>query len=252
MERCLLPVAARSGVTTHGLRLSETGKQRACPVETTCDDLRIRDVARTVGVSAQTVSRVINNHPDVAPDTLARVQQAIKDLGYAPDVLARSLISGHSRTIEIVAYGLEFYGPSRLLTGIEHQAAELGYSTALNLVHRPELAGVKRLLNMLKARRVDGVIWAIPEIGSNRKLAREISLDASLPMVFVNGDPTAVGATLIGIDNVAIGHRHAAPRGRWCTQGRHRHRSGGLVGGAAARRRVEAGAWRLRVVCRDP
>lgn len=165
----------------------------------------IRDVARTVGVSAQTVSRVINNHPDVAPDTLARVQQAIKDLGYAPDVLARSLISGRSHTMGIVAYGLEFYGPSRLLTGIEHQAAELGYSITLNLVHRPELAEVKHLLNTLKARRVDGVIWAIPEIGSNRKLAREISLDASLPMVFVNGDPTAVGATLIGIDNVAIG-----------------------------------------------
>ncbi len=165
----------------------------------------LRDVAKAAGVSAQTVSRVINNHPDVAPRTLARVQTVIKDLGYAPDILARSLIRGRSYSLGIVAYGLEFYGPSRQLTGIERQAAELGYSITLNLVHRPELADAQTLLATFKARRVDGVIWAIPEIGDNRAQARAISAATGLPLVFVNGDPTAVGVPLIGIDNLAIG-----------------------------------------------
>ncbi len=167
--------------------------------------LTIRDVAKAAGVSTQTVSRVINNHPDVATDTLARVQAVINDLGYAPDILARSLIRGRSHTLGIVAFGLEFYGPSRVLTGIERQAAQMGYSISLNLVHQPELADAKMLLATLQARRVDGVIWAIPEIGDNRARAREISAAASLPLVFINGDPTVVGAPLIGIDNRAIG-----------------------------------------------
>lgn len=167
-------------------------------------------------MSAQTVSRVVNHHPDVAAETRARVQALILELGYAPDILARSLIRGRSHSLGIVAYGLEFYGPSRVLTGIERQAAELGYSISLTLVHEPELADAKALLETLQARRVDGVIWAIPEIGHNRAQARAISAAASLPLVFVNGDPSEVGAPLIGIDNLAIGRlatEHLLARG---------------------------------------
>lgn len=178
--------------------------------------LTIRDVAKAAGVSTQTVSRVINNHPDVAPDTLARVQGVIKELGYAPDILARSLIRGRSNSIGIVAFGLEFYGPSRLLAGIERQAAEMGYSITLNLIHQPAMTDVTALLNALESRRVDGVIWAIPEIGDNRAWARERAISSSLPMVFVNGDPSTIAAPMIGIDNAAIGRlaaEHLLARG---------------------------------------
>ncbi len=171
--------------------------------------LTIRDVAKAAGVSTQTVSRVINSHPDVAPQTLARVQAVIDQLGYAPDSLARSLIRGRSHTLGVVAYGLEFYGPSRLLTGIERQAAAMGYTITLNVVHQPALADAKTLLETLQSRRVDGVIWAIPEISDNRILAREIAAAAALPLVFVNGDPKVVGAPLIGIDNMSIGRMAA-------------------------------------------
>lgn len=172
--------------------------------------LTIRDVAKVAGVSTQTVSRVINKHPDVAASTLTRVRAVIQDLGYAPDILARSLIRGRSYTLGVVAYGLEFYGPSRLLTGIEQQAAELGYSIMLHLVHQPELADAKTLLETLHARRVDGVIWAIPEIGDNRRRATEISA-AGPPLVFVNGDPDSVGLPLSAIDNTAIGRMATEP-----------------------------------------
>ncbi len=192
------------------------------PVRNTPKRLTIRDVAKAAGVSTQTVSRVINNHPDVAPATLARVQGVINELGYAPDILARSLIRGRSYSIGIVAFGLEFYGPSRLLAGIERQAAEMGYSITLNLVHRPELTDVTSLLNTLQARRVDGVIWAIPEIGDNRAWARDRAVPSSLPMVFVNGDlavardPATARDPMIGIDNAAIGRlaaEHLLARG---------------------------------------
>jgi len=109
----------------------------------------IKEVAEAAGVSTQTVSRVVNNHPDVATETFQRVQQVIKETGYAPNALARSLIRGRSHTLGVVAYGLDYFGPSRVLTGIEQQANELGYSIFLNLLHQPEMNDVDHLLDSL-------------------------------------------------------------------------------------------------------
>ena len=77
----------------------------------------IREVADAAGVSTQTVSRVLNNRPDVAAETFERVQRVIADTGYAPNMLARGLTQGRSQTLGIVTYGLDYFGPSRILTG---------------------------------------------------------------------------------------------------------------------------------------
>ena len=97
--------------------------------------LTIKDVAAAAGVSTQTVSRVLNNRPDVAPETFERVQRVIADTGYSPNMLARGLTQGRSQTLGVVAYGLEYFGPSRILTGIDQEAAETDYSITLNLLH---------------------------------------------------------------------------------------------------------------------
>ncbi len=165
----------------------------------------IKEVAKAAGVSTQTVSRVLNNHPDVAPETFQRVQQVIKETRYAPNFLARSLIRGRSHILGVVAYGLEYYGPSRVLTGIEQQANEIGYSIFLNLIHRPETGEVEDLLNDLYARQVEGIIWAIPEIGENRAWARLRPPDFAAPVVFVNGTTGQMTLPLVGVDNHAIG-----------------------------------------------
>ena len=165
----------------------------------------IKEVARAAGVSTQTVSRVVNNRPDVAPETSERIQQIIKDIGYSPNILARSLIRGRSHTLGVVDYGLEYFGPSRVLTGIELQANQLGYSIFLNLIHQPETGDVDQILNSLFARQVDGIIWAVPEIGNNRTWVDAKSLDSPIPIVFVNGMDRQTFPVLVGIDNDAIG-----------------------------------------------
>jgi len=165
----------------------------------------IKEVAEAAGVSTQTVSRVMNDRPDVAPETFQRVQQVIKEIGYAPNVLARSLIRGRSHTLGVVAYGLEYFGPSRVLTGIEQQAAEMGYSIFLNLIHQPETTDVDYLLDSLFARQVDGILWAIPEIGNNRDWAHAKSRDFPVPLVFVSGMGGLTPLPLVGIDNQVIG-----------------------------------------------
>jgi LacI family transcriptional regulator len=167
--------------------------------------ITMKEVARAAGVSTQTVSRVLNNRPDVAPETFARVQQVINETGYAPNMLARSLTQGRSHVLGVVAYGLDYFGPSRILTGIEQQAAAMGYGISLNLIHAPETDDVDRLLNNLVSRQVDGIIWAIPPVGNNRAWARNKSSDFPVPIVLVGGIDDQIGLPSITIDNRAIG-----------------------------------------------
>jgi DNA-binding LacI/PurR family transcriptional regulator len=77
------------------------------------------EVAKLAGVSHQTVSRVINDSPDVSDATRARVQAAIDQLGYRPSNSARALASRRSRTIGLIAGGLKFFGPISSISSIE-------------------------------------------------------------------------------------------------------------------------------------
>jgi LacI family transcriptional regulator len=165
----------------------------------------IRDVAAAAGVSTQTVSRVINNHPDVAPETFERVQEVIRETGYAPNMLARGLTQGRSYQLGVVAYGLEYFGPSRIVGAIERQAAEMGYGISLSLILDPETADVEPVLSGLRARQVDGIIWAVPEVGSNRAWARAKGVDGPGPVMLVGGMRGRSDLPSIRIDNASMG-----------------------------------------------
>lgn len=145
----------------------------------------IRDVAAAAGVSHQTVSRVINNRPDVADETRRRVRQVIEELNYQPSAIARSLIRQRSYTLGVVTAGLKYVGPSRTLNGIIEQAEEMGYTLVLKELPRFETNEIQPLLNSLVARQVDGMIWAVPEIGTNRDWLEDHPPDLSAPLIFL-------------------------------------------------------------------
>ena len=160
----------------------------------------IKEVAKEAGVSIQTVSRVINHRPDVAPETRQRVQQIIDRLGYQPSHIARSLIQGRSFTLGIVGWGVEYFGPSRTLSGIEQQANELGYVLLLSLIREPRKNDVEQLLRDMLARYVAGIIWAVPEIGSNRDWIQKETPRLSVPVVFLSMQPHA-NLSVVAVDN---------------------------------------------------
>ncbi len=175
----------------------------------------IREVAHAAGVSTQTVSRVLNDRPDVADDTRERVREIIADLGYSPNVLARSLIQGRTHTLGVVGYGLSYYGPARVLTGIERRANEMGYSLLLSLLREPETTTGMEVYQNLIDRQVDGIIWAVPEIGTNREWAAQQIQKLHVPVVFINMQPID-GAVVVAVDNFAGGHnatRHLLDQG---------------------------------------
>src|SRR5512138_2434967 len=125
----------------------------------------IKEVASVAGVSTQTVSRVINERPDVSPETRKRVQEVIKELSFQPSALARSLSSQRSHTLGVVTAGLKYIGPSRTLSGITSAAEEAGYSLLLKELAGFEAEDVTPIFNAFFSLHVDGIIWAVPEVG---------------------------------------------------------------------------------------
>src|SRR3954466_440988 len=88
----------------------------------------IFDVARLAGVSHQTVSRVINDLPNVRPSTRARVEQAIAQLHYSPSPAARALVTQRTRTIGLVTPGISDYGPTSIAMHFNFAARAARYS----------------------------------------------------------------------------------------------------------------------------
>ncbi|HVM72682.1 MAG TPA: LacI family DNA-binding transcriptional regulator [Anaerolineales bacterium] len=159
----------------------------------------LRDVADYAGVSIKTVSRVVNHQNEISEETRQRVQAAIDKLGYQPNILARSLIHQRSKTLGVLAWGLDYYGPSRTVVGIEQEANELGYSLFLCLVNHPT-DDHQQILNTLISRRVEGIIWAIPEVGDNRKWIQTNHLDRLPPVVFLSM-AARPGISVVSVDN---------------------------------------------------
>src|SRR5512134_447675 len=145
----------------------------------------IKQVAKAAGVSTQTVSRVINDRPDVAPETRERIMLTIEELGYQPSALARSLIQQRSYTLGVVTAGLKFIGPSRTLNGITSAAEEAGYALLLEELPRFESEKIEPIFQALLSRHVDGIIWAVPQVGENRNWLKNPSVDPKVPVVFL-------------------------------------------------------------------
>lgn len=145
----------------------------------------IYEVARRAGVSRQTVSRVINNRPDVADDTRERILQIIEEIDYRPSAIARSLSTQRTYNFGLVTSGLEFIGPSVTLSGIAKKSEQLGYGLFLKEFPRFSTGDVRRIINWFLENQVDGIIWAVPEIGLNRDWVNELIHDIRIPIIFL-------------------------------------------------------------------
>jgi LacI family transcriptional regulator len=162
----------------------------------------LKDVARLAGVSTKTVSRVVNNQGEISKETRERVKAVIEQLGYRPNILARSLIHQRTNTLGVVAWGIDYFGPSRTVVGIEQQAHQLGYSLFLNLVSRPDDSDSEQVMDTLITHRVDGIIWAVPEVGNNRSWLETSNFNHLPPIVFLSMQPRS-GHAVIAVDNLS-------------------------------------------------
>jgi LacI family transcriptional regulator len=119
----------------------------------------ISDVARQAGVSTVTVSRVLNNAPNVNHVTRQRIEQAIQELGYVPNVVARSLRSKRTRSLALILPDVTNSFWTTVARGVEDAAQSSDYAVLLCNTDE-NCAKQWRYLDLVASRRVDGVIIA--------------------------------------------------------------------------------------------
>lgn len=127
----------------------------------------LRDVAKAAKVSVGTVSNVLNRPEVVAPETLARVQGTIKDLGFVPNGFARHLRSGHSRTLGLIVPDVANPFFTEVARGVEDAASKRDY--AVFLCNSDESASKEdRYINVLIEQQVRGVLITPADVKSDR------------------------------------------------------------------------------------
>jgi DNA-binding LacI/PurR family transcriptional regulator len=170
------------------------------------------DVARLAGVSHQTVSRVLNDHPNVREQTRLRVRAAIAELGYRPNRAARALVTGRSQLIGIVAQNTTLYGPASMLAAFEQAAAEAGFAVSVGSVGRLDRESIAGAVGRHLDQRVAGLVVIAPVASADDALE---GMPAGIPLVTIDGDPSR-SAALVTVDQVAgarIATRHLLEAG---------------------------------------
>ncbi|WP_088288166.1 LacI family DNA-binding transcriptional regulator [Kineosporia sp. A_224] len=185
----------------------------------------LADVARLAGVSAMTVSRLINEQGKVSRPTADRVRLAMQQLRYRPNPLARGLAGGRTQTLGVVTFDTAQYGPASTLLGIERAARERGYGVAIAAIARPDHDALRDAVLSLHDHQVDGLVVIAPFVATAGALR---DLEGTTPVVVAEaGHPGE--APIVGIDQghgarlatrhlLGLGHRtvhHVAGPDDW-------------------------------------
>jgi DNA-binding LacI/PurR family transcriptional regulator len=169
--------------------MASTASSRARPIMT--------DVARLAGVSHQTVSRVLNKHPNVSPKTRDDVNAAIRALGYRPNAAARSLVTRRTFALGVISFDTTLYGPASMLYRIE-QAARPDYSVAVTSLPALDRRSVLDAVDRLLRQAVEGIIVIAPQDSAVDALS---GVTADVPLVAV-GCGTRAPLASVAIDNL--------------------------------------------------
>ncbi|MGI5192659.1 LacI family DNA-binding transcriptional regulator [Streptomyces sp. CA-288835] len=162
---------------------------------------RSADVAQLVGVSRKTVSRVLNNEPYVSDDVRRRVIEAAEELGYRLNNAARTLASGRTRSIGVVALGTTGYGTASLLVAIEKAVRGSGYALRVVNTLDGEPDDIAAAVGSLLEQGVDGIIVSEPVVEG------EVSVRVDVPVLFLGAPPAFGGSRAVtagvGADRLA-------------------------------------------------
>lgn len=195
--------------------------------------VRIRDVARAAGVSTTSVSRYLNGHIVLPERTAARIDNAVSELGYRPNAIARRLSLGESETLGLVTTDIAYPFFAAVASAAEAEASSLGYSMAI-FNSRNDIERELHFLDKITDRQVDGVLFMTnhlddgriaTEIGRTRRvvLVDEDIPKAPAPRVFADNER---GGWLAARHLLEYGHERIAyvsgPPGMISAEGRFR------------------------------
>ena len=175
-------------------------------------------MAELAGVSHQTVSRVVNNHPNVSAGTRERVEAVIARLGYRRNTAARSLVTRRSQTIGVLGSELSQYGPANTVLGVERAARDAGYFVSVAALREFSRDAILDAVRHFLDQSVDGIVVIVPHLETLAALA-ELPIGVPVVAVGPDGNDTVGGVRvdqrrgaelavrhLIGQGHVRIGH----------------------------------------------
>lgn len=199
--------------------------------------VRIEDVAVAAGVSTQTVSRVLNNRPEVLPGTRQKVLAAMETLGYEPSLFARGLAGNKSHIVGMIAEDLSEPMMAHFIAAVELETKKHGYFLLVssNVNPNPEQPIHAR---MFASSHVDGLLFSRLGVGEQEKAYLQELLAHKIPLVALGDWPDVQGIlSSVGLDEVDGGYqatRHLLGLG---------HRRIGMItgplGNSAARSRAQ-------------
>jgi DNA-binding LacI/PurR family transcriptional regulator len=179
------------------------------------------DVARLAGVSQQTVSRVVNGKTNVTPEVRTRVERAIQQLQYHPNVAARALAGNRAMNVGVVALGVPFYSNTAMLYGMAEENWKHGYGTSVITV---ENAGGARLREALQHHLAAGVagIVILTSLVTAEDTVRALRPTVPVVLFAPEGDDRPGVITLSESAGAALATRHLLDLGHetvWCIAG---------------------------------
>lgn len=147
--------------------------------------MNIYEIAEKAGVSIATVSRVINNNPNVRPETREKVERVLKEMNYTPNAIARSLAVKATKTIGVLTSDVRDSYYANAIYTIEREFGELGYNVILSNTGGA-IKKKREYIKIMLEKKVDGIILVgsvFKEKGSNKHITDAAS---KVPVVMLN------------------------------------------------------------------
>ena len=163
--------------------------------------VRMKDIARELGVSVVTVSKVLRNHSDIGDETRQRVLKKMKELNYQPNFAARALVTGRTYTVGLVVPDLLHPFFAEVAKGLSSVLRKRGYS--LILASSEEDADLEaQEIGQFLARRLDAIVIASTQrtVESFRRIEEQ-----QTPYVLVDRMFAGLPASFVGVDDESVG-----------------------------------------------
>ncbi len=168
--------------------------------------ITIHDVAERAGVSIATVSRVINNNYPVKEETRKKIEDAIEELGYVPNEIARSLILKSTSSIGIIIPGITNLFFPTIVEEINRGLVDNGFTMSLYITEgEPEME--KIVIDSIVSRNMDGIIAIDPSL-ENLENGYFPKLSKSIPTIIINAYTDKYDCNFISYDE-EVGTREA-------------------------------------------
>jgi len=163
----------------------------------------MKDIARDLNVSVVTISKVLRNHSDIGPATRKRVLQRVKELGYQPNWVARSLVTRRTYIIGLVVPDLMHSFFAEVAKGVGRKLRPRGYNVVISNSEEDSQLEAEEV-NLLLARQVDGLLLASAQKPGQSDLFERIE-EHKVPVVLIDRRISGLDLSYVGVDDKQVG-----------------------------------------------